>query len=131
LQFCCTPTGRRQISYALCYQPGIPTGCGGNTIPLRGRLSIRCCQLSFFIIFMHLTPFTPNPLFPLSFEERGPGGASAARKIVDSVLSIVNCQFSPSPVPRPGACPELSEGSLAPLAPLRGRLSIRILKSEF
>ena len=59
----------------------------------------------FFIVFMHLTPLTPRPLFPLfprlrsgqALWERGPGGevpieggASAARKIVHSVLSMVS-----------------------------------------
>jgi hypothetical protein len=70
-------------------------------------------MVNFYVVFMHLTPFTPNPLFPLSSEERGPGGevpkeggASAARKIVGSVLSMVNfyvvfmhlTPFTPNPL---------------------------------
>ena len=93
----------------------------------------------FFIVFMHLTPLTPRPLFPLfprlrsgqALWERGPGGevpieggASAARKIVHSVLSMVSfslfsCTSPPLP-PNPlfplslRACPERRRGKRGP-----------------
>ena len=91
---------------------GAPTGC------------FRCaedCRFGvvngqFFIIFLHLTPFTPQPPFPPLLRGEGARGWGAKRRhcfrcAEDCPFDIVNCPFSSSQslpwakrrVPRPSS----------------------------
>jgi hypothetical protein len=78
LQFCCTPTGRRQIPYALCYQPVIPGGCNPvrKLVAFRGVIQFRCAEDCPFGI-AHC-PFSPASEKPFSHRGFGAGQCDCA-----------------------------------------------------
>jgi len=120
-------------------------------LPLRGRLSVRCCQWSIFMLFSCTSPpLPPTPFSPSSLafardrlSRRGGQGVRCQKKVelpLRGRLSIRCCQwsifmlfsctspplpptpFSPSPLRRGGQgvrCQKKVE------LPLRGRLSVR------